>query len=370
MAVEFMNAAELTSILQVLVPERTMDDIVFTELMRPRAIGQQIILVEQRDSFYNYTPARVAGTSFSQLNRESKGRFTLEAVQYGEDKPMDEKFMLMSRQMGTFGTPVDLTEEQMNDQLNLIDRMITRLKKITWDLFTTGTYKALGANGELIGTDSYNFGQLTAAVDWSNWASATPLADMRNWKLQHRGSSVFFDNRAKLFMQSTDVNNMLNNQNQTDLGARLKFIPGYGTRTLNLADVNSIFLAMDLPQVVEYDESYNTQAVNFNTSFPLATGGGPFPYTMFIPAGTAVLIGARRYGDPVCDYTMTPTLPQALGMSGIPTGVTESDSPWSNIYMDFDIDLKDKWAARSRIAFAGAPRVLFPSAIYKVNLQP
>lgn len=359
---QFMNSAELSYILQELLPERTMTDVVFTDLMRPRAIREQTILMEQRDSFYGYTPGRVPGASFAQVNREAKNRITLEAVQYGEDKVMDEKFMLMSRQIGTFASPMDLTEEQMNDQVHLIDRFIKRYKKVTWDLFTTGKYQALGANGELVGQDSYTFTQFSAAVDWSTLGSATPLFDLRTMKLKHRGQSASFGRKARIYSQSTDIINLLSNTNANDLGARLKFIPGYGTRTLSLADVNDIFLAMDLATIVEYDEFLPTGASNFGT--------GPAAFTMYIPAGTAVCVGARDYGDPVCDYTMTPTLPVVLGQTGVPTGVTRAETPWANIYMDFDIDLRDKWSARTRIAAAGAPRVLFPSAVITMNLQP
>ena len=367
-ATQFMNAAELTKILQVRIPQRIGDkDPVFNDLCRPRSIDTQIILFEQRDSSSLFTPGRNFGSDFGTVQREAKNRIQLTSVQYGEDKVMDEEFMLMSREMGQFGSPIDLTQEQLSDQDYLIDRMKTRYKLNWWNLVCTGSYSALGPAGELVGGGSYTFQQNQAAVDWSNFSASTPLLDMRNWKLQGRGQSVKFNKEARLYMQSQDVNNMLSNTNPNDLGAKRVITQNAGAQPMSLGDVNRFFMDDDLPQIVEYDESYNTVPVNFNTVFPSAIGGGPFPYTMFIPQGTAILIGAREMGDPVCDYTMTPTLPKAMGQRGMMRG---QGSAWSNVYMDYKLDLEDKWQARTRIAFAGQVRVLYPSAIIKINLQP
>lgn len=356
----YAQNAELTSVLQNLLPERTLDDPVFTDIMRPRAIKEQTILWEQKDSFFGFTPARATGAGFGQIAREGMDRFSVTAVGYGEEKVMDEQFMLNSRQMGEFGSPIDLTEVQMSDQLNLISRFITRYKYNTWNLLTTGTYRALGPKGELVGQDSYTFASFTVAVAWSNYSSATPIADLRNLALKHRGQSAKFDSRARIYMQSQDVNNMLANTNPNDLGGWRNFIMGSGTTPLNLKAANEIFIANDLPQIVVYDEFYAT-GVGTNTSSVTS-------YTMYIPQGTAVAIGHRDYGEPVMDYTMVPTFGHVFGNEGRVTSLGE-DSAWSNIWFSFELDMKN-WNAKSRIAFSGAPRVLYPSAVCTVSLTP
>ena len=329
--------------------------------MRPRSIDEQTIAWEQEQNFYGYTPGRPYGTGFGQIARQGFSRLSTKAVPYGEEKVMDEEFMLTARQMGEFGDRVNLTDQQMSDQLNLVSRMITLYKYNVWNLLTTGTYKALGPKGELVGTDSYNFGSFTAAVDWSNYASATPLLDLRTGKLKHRGQSASFGRKSKLYMQSQDVNNLLSNTNPNDLGAKRVITNDAGAQPMSLKDVNRFLLDDDLPEIVEYDESYATGTAS-------TTAGVP-PFTMFIPAGTAVWIGARDYGDPIMDYTMTPTFGKMFGKNGGARTGNGPASAWSNIYFEFILDMKD-WQAKSRIAFSGAPRVLFPSAVLTVNLQP
>lgn len=353
----YANNAELNAVLQNLLPERTMNDPVFTDIMRPRSIQEQTILWEQKDSFYGYTPGRAPGTGFGQVAREGFDRYSITAVQYGEEKIMDEKFVLNSRQIGQFGTRMNLTETQMSDQLHLIDRFIKRYKYNVWNLLTTGQYRALGPKGELVGSDSYTFNSFTVATAWSNYSASTPLLDLRNMKLKHRGQSAMFNKKAKLYMQSEDINNMLSNTNPNDLGAKRVITQNAGAQPMSLMDVNRFFLDNDLPEIVEYDEFYAT-GVNTPTS-------AVSPYTMFIPQGTAVCIGAREYGEPVMDYTMTPTFPQVMGQNGESIG----GGVWDNLYFDFKLDMEN-WEAKSRIAFAGAPRVLFPSAVITVDLTP
>ena len=375
MANQFMDNAELTAIAQQLMPERTTDDLVFSDVLRVRSIEESIILFEQRDSFFGYTPGRALGTGFPTLAREAKNRITVTPYNYGEEKVMDESFLLLSRQMGEFGAPQRNAEEQVNDALNLIDRFIKRYKYNTWTLLTTGTYSVLGPKSEIIGGDSYNFQSFTVNTAWSNFASSVPIEDLRNMRLQHRGTSSSFGRKAKIYMQSQDVINLLSNTNANDLGAKRVITQNAGAQPFQLGDVNRFLLDCDLPEIVEYDEFLPTAATNFSTSFTSATGGGPFSYSMYIPYQTAVAIGARDYGEPVGDYTMIPQFPDVVGswgngglMGSVRAAAMKADNAFANIYMDFKIDMDD-WNARTRIAFGGAPRITFPSSIIIMNLN-
>jgi hypothetical protein len=347
------------------MPERTTDDIVFSDVLRVRSIAESIILFEQRDSFYGYTPGRTSNTGFGVLGREAKTRTTVTPYDYGEDKVMDEQFLRMSRQMGEFGMPQRNAEEQMSDVLNLIDRFIKRYKYNVWTLLTTGTYTVLGPEGEFIGGDSYTFQSFTVATAWSNFSAATPIEDLRNNRLLHRGTSSSFGRKAKIFMQSQDVINLLSNTNANDLGAKRVITQNAGAQPFQLGDVNRFLLDSDLPEIVEYDEFLPTGASNFGT--------GPAAYSMFIPYQTAVCIGARDYGEPVGDYTMIPQFPDLVGdqsaMSSVRQASAKDDNAFANIYINFHVDLVNNWNARTRIAFGGAPRIIFPSAIVVMNLN-
>lgn len=367
---QFLDNAELTYFAQQLMPERTTDDVVFTDVLRVRSIEESLILAEQRDSFFGATPARGLGTGFGQVAREAKNRITITPYNYGEEKVMDEAFLMLSRQMGEFGMPQRNAEEQMSDSINLIDRFIKRYKYNVWTLLTTGTYTALGPKGEFVGGDSYTFQSFTVATAWSTFASATPLEDLRNMRLQHRGTSSSFGRKASIYMQSQDVINLLSNTNANDLGAKRVITQNAGAQPFQLGDVNNFLLDSDLPNIVEYDEFLPTAATNFGTAIPNAITGTGLPYSMYIPYQTAVCIGARDYGEPVGDYTMIPQFPDVVGagFNSVRAASMKADNAFANVYLDFDVDMK-KWEAVTRIAFGGAPRILYPQSIITMNLN-
>ena len=339
----YAQNAELFAVLQNLIPVKTFEDPIFTDIMPVRSTKAQRVIWDQRDDYKGLTGARGYGGPFGQVKREGIKRYGVDPVPFGEDKLMSEDWFLNTRQEGTFGDAIDLTQGQMEDQVHLLDRAINRLRKVGWDLVTTGTYSVLGPNGQVIGTDSYTLKSYTAAVSWANFASSTPLLDLRNIKLLHRGQSVSFNKRAKIYMQSVDVNNLLSNTNPNDLGAKRVITQNAGAQPMSLADVNNYLLDNDLPQIVEYDKFYLDE-----------TG----TYQMFIPQGTMVVVGARDEGDPVAEFMMTPNFGQLASGSKI------GNKGFENIYVDFKLDM-DQFNARSRIAFNGAPAVYFPSAIVK-----
>jgi hypothetical protein len=363
----YANNVTLYQALQTLIPKRFGEDPIF-KILPVMSQREQEVAVDSRFSYFGATQGRQQGAGFGTVAREEKGRAAVPTFPYGEDKPMNEEFMMKSREIGTFGTAINIKKEQGKDMENLTDRIISRFQEDFWNLMTTGTYSVADQNGTIIGSDSYAFGQFTVATPWSNLSAATPLADLRRLKLNHRGQSVMFDQRATIFMQSQDVNNLLNNTNPNDIGARLKFIPGYGTRTLNLGDINSIFLSMGLAQIVEYDEFIATSAASFAT--------GPASYNMLIPYQTAICFGYRKYGEPLGYQVLTPTWGHVFLSdrdSSVPDSTTMSDrelskNPWANIYFDFKMD-RENWRARSRVAAQKGIRIDFPSAIYQMNLN-
>ncbi len=362
-------------IAQQLMPERTTDDIAF-DILRVRSIAEMIILFEQRDSFSGYSTGRRSGAGFRVVPREEKRRFTVTPYDYGEEKVMDEDFLRMTRQMGTFGMPQRNGEEQINDIIHLIDRFIKRYKYNLWTLLTTGTYSVLGEKGEFIGGDSYVFQSFTVSTAWSNFAASTPIEDLRNMRLQHRGTSSSFGRKGKIYLQSQDVINLLSNTNANDLGAKRVITQNAGAQPFQLGDVNRFLLDSDLPEIVEYDEFLPTAATNFSTVIPSATAGANSLYQMYIPYQTGVAIGARDYGEPIGDYTMIPQFPDVVGSAGgamgwggsVKAAVAGGDNAFANIYMDFKVDM-DLWNCRTRIAFGGAPRILYPQSIIIMNLN-
>ena len=106
----YANNAELSEILQTLIPEKTFLDPLLTKILPVRSVEEQEVLVDQRAGFYGATQGRDYGTGFGTVPRETTQRFAVPIGLYGVDKPMDEKFVMQSRKIGTFADVLDLRE--------------------------------------------------------------------------------------------------------------------------------------------------------------------------------------------------------------------------------------------------------------------
>jgi hypothetical protein len=327
-------------ILQDKLPVLTMKDPLF-DLMPIKSKDVARIVWDQRGNYVGLTAARGYDGGYGRVNRESVSRFGVDPAPYGDQKIMSEDWLTNSRQAGSFGTAIDLTEGQAGDQDHLITRMIQRIKLVGWTLFATGTYSVLGPLGQLIQTDTFGITPFEVSTTWATVDTATPLLDLRTAKLRHRGHSVSFGRNAKLFLNSQDVNSLLSNTNPNDLGAKRVITVNAGSQPMTLEDVNRYLLEADLPQVVEYDDTY----IDDNNNV-----------TNFLQQGYGVLVGARDYGDPVAEFIFTrhADLIRAGGRLGA--------GDYSNIYFDFEMK-KNPARGISTLAFNGAPAFYFPSAI-------
>lgn len=336
----YAQNAELSMILQDKLPVLTLKDPLF-ELMPVKSKNVARVIWDQRGNYTGLTSARSYDGGYGKVVREAINRFGVDPAPYGDQKIMSEDWLTNSRQAGTFGNAIDLTEGQGGDQDHLTTRMIQRLKLVGWTLFTTGTYSVLGPLGQLIQTDTFNLTPFNVATTWATVATATPMLDLRNAKLRHRGHSVSFGRNAKLFLNSQDVNSLLSNTNQNDLGAKRVITVAAGAQPMTLADVNRYLIEADLPQIVEYDDAYLGDDGSVN---------------QFIPQGYGVLVGARDMGDPVAEFIFT------RHADLIASGEKLGAGDFANIYYDFELK-RNPAKGISTLAFNGAPAFYFPSAI-------
>lgn len=342
----YTQSADLRVIMQQKLPVLTANDPIFTDIMPIGQSKTEIILWEQRDNYQGLLSPRQYNGGFGRVQREGINRFKVQPGKYGDQKIMDEEFITASRQIGKFGDAFDVQDQQARDQDHLLTLGFQRLKKVGWDLVTSGTYSVLDANGVQLVTDTFSTQTFTASVAWSNLSTATPLADARAIKLKHRGYSVRFNRRAKWYMNSTQVNYALMNTNSADLGGKRQISSTGQAQPLSLDVLNQIFFDNDLPMIVEYDDGYLD-----------STGTNQ----LFIADGKGVVIGEREDGSPVAEFLMTPNAnnfhPDVVGFTeGMP-----------NIYYDFEFK-KNPIRGISTLAFNGAPAVYFGSAIVRTDI--
>jgi hypothetical protein len=278
--------AELQAVEQDLIPPLQKNRVIF-DIMPTENVDAAIVMWEQEDNYTGVQQVRGYGGKPGRVNNVGVKRWQVQPGVYGEYRMIDEFELTMRRGYGTFATPIDISDLVLKAQTQLLQREIDLQELIGWTLLTTGTYSVLNGEGVVQATDTFSLQTFTSTYSWSNLSLSTPLADFRAAKLLARGHSVDFGAGAKFYANQTTVNNLLMNNNSTDLGGKKSL---FGASFLDLNMVNQVMLMNDLPQIVVMDRGY----------FP-DTGS----FTLFVPNNTGVLVGRRESGVPVATYCMT-----------------------------------------------------------------
>lgn len=282
----YPTSAELMAIQQDLMPRLQTDRPIF-DLMPVRNVDEYVLIWEQYDNFSGLQAIRGLNGEPGLVKKVGVNRFEVRPGVYGERIRIDELELTRRRQIGTFGTPVDISDLVLEAQNQLLVRRLDRIEQIGWDLLTTGTYSVPAPDGVTLKTDSFTLQTFSAAVTWATEATATPLADFRSVKVLHRGHSVSFGTQAQAFMNQSTFNNLISNTNAADLYGRRQ--QGLGLIN-NLGDLNRLFAGDDLPQLAIYDEGYFDDSGDFQ---------------LFIPNDKVVVVGKRPAGQRVSEYRMT-----------------------------------------------------------------
>lgn len=243
---------------------------------------------EQLDNFTGLQQVRGLNGEPNRVTRVGSKGYEMQPGYYGEFQQIDEAELTRRRQLGTFGTPINVADLVGMGQRHLLVRELDRIELIVWTLLTTGTFAVSNEQG-ILHTDTFPILTFTADPAWSTVATAIPVADLRTIKLNQRGRSTSFGRNAKLYVNQKKVNQLLSNSTATDLGGYKKPLDGL-QRIVALDDINKILLDQDLPEVVEYDAGYLNDAGTF---------------VPFIPDTKGVLVGPRLSGATVGEYKMT-----------------------------------------------------------------
>lgn len=337
---QFTQSAVLQAVLQNKIPVVTLNDPLFQDIMPIGYVDAGMVVWEQKDDYTGLMSVRGYDGEFGKITREGRNQYKVEPGKYGDQKPMSEEYLTNGREIGTFGDAINILKAQAEDQDHLLSIAISRLLKIGWDLVVNGTYSVPNTEGQILATGKVTTQSFTSVVPWSTVATATPLADLRAIKLKARGYSTMFNKRAKLYVNSVTVNNMLANTNAADLGGRRTINAAGQIQPLSLGQLNEILIEQDLPTIVEYDKGYKTNQTT---------------QVQFIPDGKGVVIGARDTGEPVAEFMMT----RNANNLAAGRGATE-------MYYDFEFK-KNPVRGISTLGFNGAPAVYFPSSVVSCN---
>lgn len=331
--------AELTQVGQVKAPKLTMDDPIF-EILPVENRDTTTVMWEQEDDYTGLQQVRGKGGVPSRVKRTGAKSYSMKPGVYGEFELIDEEELMERRKLGSFGETIDVTDLVMRKQDKLLSRRIDRQRATGWTLLTTGSFSVANQDGTVMHTDSFSLQTFTATVPWATYATATPLNDFRAVQLLSRGKGVRFDGSATAYVNRVTFNDMLKNANASDIAGRRT--NGLNTLlALNGAELNTILLGEDLPQIKVYDEGYINDAGT---------------WTPFIANAKAVVVGTRVDGSPIGNYLMTRN----------PSHPTYEPGAYS-----FVIDHGGQAVPRTievHDGHNGAPVIYFPSAIVIMNV--
>lgn len=245
-----------------------------------------VISWEQEDADAGLQQVRGMNGAPKRVKPLGAKRYTVDPGVFGEFRNLDEKELTERRKLGTTDMPIEVDDLVAKEQDRLLGRENDRIRMILWLLVTKGQYNLSSETGHLIYAAAFDFPVFTAAVAWSNPATATPLADIRNLMLQGIDliTDADFGSNGKLYLNQKKVQQMIANTNAADLGGRFTNI----SSSKGLAKINEIMVEEGLPQIVPHNGSYVDEAG---------------VRQRMIPDDAGVLFGARR--EKMGSYTMT-----------------------------------------------------------------
>lgn len=329
--------AELQLIRQEKEAVLTAVDPVFS-ILPPVDVDAAVLMWDQMDNFVGMQQVRGIGGQPTRVKPVGGKRYTVTPGYYGEFMTIDELELTTRRPYGAFAGSVSIADLVAIRQDQLLSRRIDRWRYTAWALLTTGTFSATNPDGVVYHTDTFALQTYTAAIPWSTTATATPLANLRAVKLLGRGRGVRFDRSATIYLNQTEINNLLNNTNANDLGGRRL---ANGAAINNLGDLNQILAADDLPQIAAYDEGYYDESGTFN---------------LFIDDDTGVIVGTRAAGQQIGDLAMTRNANNPDMAPGAYTKV---------------VDNGEREVPRLIAVHDGcnhAPRLYYPGSLVKLNI--
>lgn len=313
------------------------------QIMPLRSVNASTIVWEQRDNFYGLQQLRGLDGAPNQVKRVGRNRYSYEPGVYGEYETIGETELTQRSQGADDNTPVDVTDLVMEAQDQMIVRELDLIEYIIWKLLVEGTFSISLPNGTTGYSGTFSI-QTYSGSDWSDSANATPMADFRAVQLLGDGKGVNFGAGATAYMNRKTANRMLNNTNDNDLHGRFK---NSMNPIQNVAVINQIASAEDLPTTQIYNEGYYNDSNTF---------------TKFIPDDKVVVVGQRTDGERVGEYRLTRNMMNPSGAPGSYDFVVDQtgNAPDGQKHVPPKIDVHR--------GHNGGPVIYFPSAIVVMSV--
>jgi hypothetical protein len=332
MSFAFPSSAELTLIAQDKTPRMIQDRLGF-QIMPFEESDTHLLEWEQMDNWTGLQAVRGLNGEPTRVKKIGSKKYLMEPGVYGEYSVLDENDLTRRRRLGSFGTPIDVSDLVLMEQERLMGRRLDRQEQVIWALLASGIFTVVGEDGVVRHTDAYTMQTFTAGVTWATSATAVPLANFRSVQLLSRGRSVSFGTEAMAIMNRTTFNSLMSNTNANDLFGRRP--SGLGT-IAGIADVNRVLNMEGLPSVVIYDEGYLDDTATFQ---------------LFVPNNKVVVVGKRPAGQRIAAFRLT----RNANNPDLAPGVYQKTVDWGDKKVPRTIEVHD--------GVNGGPVVYYPGSI-------
>jgi len=298
MPYHYPTAQELKEIERNLLPTLTMDDPIF-DLFPIVESNKTRLKWRQRDNFQGLQNVRGLGGEFKVVNAVGVQEYDFEPGYYGEMAVIDEAELTEAAELSSFTDFIPITDAVAERQSQLLNREIDRMRKIMWDLVSTGTFTVPDRAGSVKYLGTFPLQTQSAAVPWATSATAKPFSDLLDVPLKARGYSHSFGAGSKAYMNQNTFKYLLTNANTSDLFGRRN---EYGATFNSLSGINELIKntkeAQDLTELVCYDKGYYSDGIGDGGR----TAGTWYP---FIPDNKVIIVGRRTNGAPIGEYRLT-----------------------------------------------------------------
>ncbi len=251
------------------------------QILPERNIDSFVITWEQMDNYQGLMNVRGLGGQPGRVAAVGAKKFVVLPGVYGDVRTLDERILTERRKLGTFGTPIKVSDQVAKEQDYLLGRGIDRKEQLIWSLLALGSFSVAGQDGQILHTDTFPLQPFSATTPWSDHDDSTPVMDLQAMQLLNRGHSVEFNAMASFFVNRKYANHLINNRNPADLGGMR--LPN-GQNISSLAHVNVILEGQGLPKVEIFDGGYLN---------------GSNVFVPFLADSKATLVGVRSDGQPI-----------------------------------------------------------------------
>jgi hypothetical protein len=339
----YPTSQELRTIEQIKMPVLEAENPIF-QYFPTDTVDSAVLSWEQEDNWTGLQQIRGIGGDPPRVSKVGFKRYVEIPGYYGEFENIDEIELTERRRMGTWATPIEISDLVVKAQDRLLMRRRDRIASILWTLVTTGVFSVSGPNGTTLHSGAYTTQSFNASTGWGTAASSTPLADFRAVQLLARGYSVDFGAPALAYMNRVTANKLMVNTNAADLGGRRLngLLP-----VNNLSGINTLLTGEGLPNVAIFDDGY------------LRESDGAFvPY---IADDVVVVMGRRTSGAAIGAYMYTRNVNNDGMAAGAYTAVIDRGADGPGRHIPRSLEVHD--------GHNGGPVIYFPSAIVVMDVS-